>query len=187
MLAPVLVTAPEITPISLADVKKDLRVEHTDDDDQITALIAAAVGYLDGYTGILGRCLVEQTWRQEFEAFAPCLPLPLAPLMSVESVEYDDDSGSPVTVPHTDYTSVVDGGGRASVKFSSGVTASGAVRITYKAGYPTVDSKSTAPDALKIAIVVHVKMNYYALSSDERASLRRTFDTLIAPYRRNGL
>jgi hypothetical protein len=47
--------------ISLVDAKKHLRVDHGDDDDYITGLVAAAVAWLDGPAGWLGRALGVQT------------------------------------------------------------------------------------------------------------------------------
>ncbi|EGP07787.1 hypothetical protein CSIRO_2382 [Bradyrhizobiaceae bacterium SG-6C] len=55
-----LVTAPAAEPLSLADAKAFLRVEHGDDDAIITALISAARHHVEALT----RCaLITQTWR----------------------------------------------------------------------------------------------------------------------------
>lgn len=62
-MTPVLVTEPTADVVSLSDVKAHLRVTHNDEDDLIAALIAAATAYLDGWSGVLGRCIREQTWR----------------------------------------------------------------------------------------------------------------------------
>uniref|UniRef100_UPI002AFFC390 head-tail connector protein n=1 Tax=Hoeflea sp. TaxID=1940281 RepID=UPI002AFFC390 len=88
MHRPVLVTPPAILPVSLAEARLHLRVDEDADDTLITSLIGAAVDHLDGWTGILGQCLVEQEWRQDFDAFASCLSLPLGPVTSITSVDY---------------------------------------------------------------------------------------------------
>ncbi|MGD9839603.1 MAG: head-tail connector protein [Afipia sp.] len=55
-----LVTAPAAEPLSLADAKAFLRVEHGDDDAIITALVSAARHHVEA----LARCaLITQTWR----------------------------------------------------------------------------------------------------------------------------
>lgn len=193
MIAPVRTIAPEITPVTLDEVKGHLRVDHIDDDDLIQALIGAAVDHLDGWTGILGRCLVEQTWRQDFERFASCLPLPLGPVIDITSVDYANAAGDPSTVDPSDYALKVDAGGRASVALAFSVP--GPVSVVYQAGYettpaqtePVVAAKSTVPDAIKIAIILHIKMNYETLKSEERELYKRAFDALIAPYRRIGV
>lgn len=199
MNRPVLVTPPAVLPVSLDEAKAHLRIDHNDDDALITGLIGAAVAHLDGWTGVLGRCLVEQTWRQDFERLASCLSLPLGPVISISSVMAGDD-----TVDRTSYSLKTDAGGRSRVEFS-GVLVSGPVSVTYKAGYatipdvpavpgegeepgtPAIPVQSTVPDALKIAIILHITMIYEALKPEERESYQRAFDALIAPYRRIGV
>src|SRR5690606_10673336 len=70
MHRPVRVTPPAIQPVTLAEAKLHLRVDHDDEDALISNLIQAATGHLDGWTGILGHCLVEQVWRQDHDRFA---------------------------------------------------------------------------------------------------------------------
>jgi uncharacterized phiE125 gp8 family phage protein len=55
-----LLTGPADEPLSLADAKAFLRVEHDDDDSVITALIAAARNHIEALTR-LG--MMTQTWR----------------------------------------------------------------------------------------------------------------------------
>lgn len=62
-MKPRLVTPPTGPFISLEEAKKQARVFFDDDDDYIETLIAAACGHLDGYHGVLGRCVLEQTWQ----------------------------------------------------------------------------------------------------------------------------
>lgn len=63
-MKPKLVTAPANDPVTLEDVKAHLRVTwFTDDDEYIRALIKAATSYLDGYQGVLNRCIVSQAWQ----------------------------------------------------------------------------------------------------------------------------
>jgi uncharacterized phiE125 gp8 family phage protein len=196
MLAPVRTVAPEIPPVSLDEVKGHLRVDHTDDDELIKALIGAAVTHLDGWSGILGRCMVEQTWRQDFECFASCLSLPLGPVIGIVDVVYKDKHGADQTIDAANYLLRTDAGGRSRLEFATGVTVPGFVSARYRAGYPTTPAvtgddpapaKSTVPDDLKVAIVMHVKANYDRLTPEERASYDRAFKALIATKRRVGV
>jgi hypothetical protein len=76
-LTPTLVIAPVSGPVTLDEVKAHLRVDSSDEDGQIAILIAAAVGYLDGWRGILGRAIMPQTWRVTVESSgAYVLPMP---------------------------------------------------------------------------------------------------------------
>jgi uncharacterized phiE125 gp8 family phage protein len=59
-MSAVLLTAPAGEPLSLADAKAFLRVEHDDDDAITTSLIASARNHVEALT----RCgLITQTWR----------------------------------------------------------------------------------------------------------------------------
>jgi uncharacterized phiE125 gp8 family phage protein len=111
MLAPVRTVAPTEDPVTLAEAKAHVRVDHADDDSLITALIAAATNHLDGYTGILGRALITQTWRQDFAAFAPKLRLALRPVASVTSVTYFDGDNTSQTLSASIYGLFEDGAG----------------------------------------------------------------------------
>jgi uncharacterized phiE125 gp8 family phage protein len=55
-----LITGPASEPVSLAEAKEFLRVEHDADDDVIAALIAAARIHVEAQTR---RALMTQTWR----------------------------------------------------------------------------------------------------------------------------
>lgn len=91
----VLITPPTVPVVTLEEAKAHLRVDHADDDALIGGMIAAAVGHLDpAGSGWLGRALRPQTWELRLDAF-PCGPIhiPYPPLISVESVKYDDADG----------------------------------------------------------------------------------------------
>ncbi len=62
----VLVTAPTEEPVSLAEAKLHLRVDYSNDDLLIAALITAARQHAENDTG---RALVTQTWRQVLDQF----------------------------------------------------------------------------------------------------------------------
>lgn len=178
MHRPVLIDAPTMTPVSLAETKVHLRVDHTDDDALITSFIEAAVDNLDGWTGILGRCLMEQTWRQDFDAFGSCLHLPLGPVISISSVTVGGDTVDPVS-----YSLETDAGGRSRVEFD-GVSASGAASITYKAGYQAV------PPSIKVAIMLMVGnwyLNREVAQPGPATELPFGAAVLLAPYRRVGV
>ncbi|MBI1621497.1 head-tail connector protein [Aquamicrobium zhengzhouense] len=181
MHRPVLVTPPDILPVTVEDVKGYLPDTEMPD-PVIEGMIQAAVDYLDGWTGILGRCLVEQTWRQDFDAFDRELRLPLGNVISVASVTWRDRQGAVHTVPDTSYSARTDAAGRASVRFEAGfgfpsnLHESAAVAVTYKAGFPTIPAdgsdpaKSTVPQNAKLAIVLMVQnMMATAKSEDLRS------------------
>ncbi|WDR05633.1 hypothetical protein PSQ90_15410 [Devosia rhodophyticola] len=200
MHKPVLLTAPTMTPVSLAEAKVQLAVDHNEHDDMILSFIAAAVGHLDGWVGILGRCLVEQTWRQDFDSFSGCMRLPLYPVLSVTSVVASDRAGAQTTIADSDYLLMDDAAG-AFVRFKSGAVlpsdlyAIKPVAVTYKAGYatvpevpgdPAIPAQSSIPAAIKAAILIHVRLMYdaYRLGADAGPIPTDAIDALVAPFRR---
>lgn len=59
-MSAILLTAPAVEPVSLAEAKAFLRVEHNDDDDLIGALAAGSRIHVEAQTR---RALVTQSWR----------------------------------------------------------------------------------------------------------------------------
>lgn len=75
-------------PISLADVKNQLRIEHDFEDAFLRySLIPAAVEYVEARTS---RQLAPATWRFTVSEFKNPIPIPLPPLRSVDSIRYVD-------------------------------------------------------------------------------------------------
>lgn len=198
MYRPVLVTPPAIKPVSLAEAKAHCRAtDFTDDDSTLTALIGAATSYLDGWTGILGRCLVEQTWRQDFCSFCSCMPVPLFPVISITSVNYFDSTGAEQTVDPANYSLQANDLG-AYVRFVDAFSMPGlrsddpAVSVTYKAGYANGGTDpnftSTIPDPIKHAILLLVSHWYQnrdaVVIGQQPTELPMAVAALIAPYRR---
>lgn len=86
-----LVTAPTGTPISLAEAKIHLIVEHSDDDTLISAYISQAVEFVEQYTGLF---LMPQTWRYHFDCIiGDELEIEAYNVLTVESVSHKQASG----------------------------------------------------------------------------------------------
>lgn len=88
---PVVITPPSGPLVPLSDLKQHLRVLHDDDDALIMSYEAAAVSWLDGYSGVLGRAIQSQVWREAFPGWG-CLRLAL-PDVSAVTVTYNDANG----------------------------------------------------------------------------------------------
>ena len=198
MLAPIRVTPPDITPVSLADVKAHLRVDHTEDDAMIGALLTAATERVAGWSGILGRCLVELTWQQDFSCFADCLRLPLAPALSVDSSTYFDGENAQQTLDASVYALFSDSrspyvGLKPDQSWPGSYSRRDAISVTFKAGYATtpesgeLPAQSAVPEPIKLAIILQVKLNYDPLEPAVRESYQRAIDALVAPFRRVGV
>jgi len=182
MYRPVLVTAPTDTPVSLEEVAAQLRETSEDEDERLEGFIAEAVAYLDGWTGILGRCIFTQTWRQDFDWFNQCLRLPLFPVASIASVEYIDTSDVSQTISASDYALLHDETGAyvrfdADYAFPSVTSENGPrVKVTYVAG------EAMPPADIKAAMLLYADMRFDG--DDDRDSKWNAFHRLIGKYRR---
>lgn len=97
-----LITAPAVEPVLLAAAKLHLRVDHTADDDLITALITAA---REGAEHMTGRALITQTWERVLDAFPPGgVDLGKPPVASITSITYIDAAGAEQVLDPADYT-----------------------------------------------------------------------------------
>lgn len=194
MLAPVRTTAPATTPVSLTEAKLHLRVDHNDDDTLITSLIQAATDHLDGWAGILGRCLVTQSWRQDFCDWPACriLRLPF-PDVTEATVKYFDDGNTENPVADAMVAVLSDTRG-SFVRFSDAFTYPGlyddradAVQVTITAGYGDAAAVPTAIRAAILLLVGHWYANREAASAEAIEALPMAVDALLAPYRRVGV
>lgn len=192
MHAPVLVTPPAAAPLTLDEVKAQIRTDSSDEDALLTILIAAAVAYLDGWTGILGRCMVTQTWRRSFDDLARCLRLPL-PASNISSITVQASDGTQSTVAGSNYTLQEDELGsfvrfKDSYSFPSDLYETKAVAVTFTAGFGTA---ADVPADLKIAMLMligHWFSNRETVNiGNIVSSLPFGFDAFVSKYRRIGV
>lgn len=193
-LPPELVTAPSVKPISLAEAKAHLRVDHGLDDALIERAIDAATGHLDGYGGILGRALLAQRWRQFF-SFWPasrCLPLRLAPVTAIVEIRARAADGSESVIDPASYR-LLAGASRPEVLISLAASlpalehAPDAVAVTYDAGYGTTAEIVPAPIRQAMLLMVGDMYRFtdtVALGAAGAVPMSATVDRLLAPYRR---
>jgi uncharacterized phiE125 gp8 family phage protein len=186
-----LVTAPTELPVTLTEAKAHLRVDHGDEDALIELYLNAAVSHLDSYSGILGRCMVSQTWALSYDTFPDgAMQIPLGNLISVTSVEYaDPDSGVMTTWSSVNYdvdTQDINGWIKPVDDWPTHMETMNAVKVTFVAGY---GAASAVPAALKSAILLlvgHWYTNREAVMVGESvAELPLAVSALVAPFRMN--
>lgn len=130
---------PYTEPVSLAQAKRQLRVDTTDDDTLITSLIVAARQFVENACSV---CLVASTYQQMNDGF-PCVSLfqlNYPPLRSVTSIQYIDTAGTTQTLSTSKYT--VDNGvlpGQVYLSYAQVWPATrcipNSVLINFQAGY----------------------------------------------------
>lgn len=190
MHRPILVTAATVLPVLVDDVKLALRVDGSDLDADIDRLIRSAVAHYEGWSGVLGISLVEQTWRQDFDRFEQRMPLPVGPVTEIVSVTYLNAAGSPSTIDASNYALKQDAGGRFFVRFindfstPSDLYEEAAVSIEYKAGWPLgEDDASTVPTDIKTAIILFVQKHVDEAARESSVMLDRIERDLASKYR----
>ena len=122
----------------------------------------AAQGYMDGPFGILGFCLVTQTWTIKLPYFPDeGIPLPAGPVQSVTSVTYTDTNGTSTVLASSAYT-VVGIGDRSGASIVPAYSTCWpttrdvpeAVTVVFVAGVGTASAATTAyPDAVTLGLL----------------------------------
>lgn len=178
-----------VEPISVTDMKAHLRVDISDDDSYIGALITAARQYLEEITG---RALITQTWRYSFNQWYEWeIELPrAAPLQSVSSIQYYDVNNALQTLDSAVYqvdTDVDPGRIRPlwGQIWPSVYYRMAAIQVTFVAGYGDAASNVPAPLIQAIRFLVgHWYENRASVDTDVKAAIKvpDTFAALVAPY-----
>ncbi|QEU08765.1 head-tail connector protein [Paracoccus yeei] len=164
-----LVVPPADLPVSLSEARKQCRVDHDGEDDLITAYVEAAVSHLDGYRGILGRCLITQDWRMDLACLPAVLRLPFPDAVVVAATFTDAAAGAIAWLPHESLAPSV---WRASAGWGRPAS------VIIRAGFgPAAED---VPRALQVAIL-QVVGHWY----DNRAAgdFPGSAEALISPFR----
>lgn len=178
MISPTLITAPDPV-VTVAEAKARTRIDHDADDEMLADIIAEATAYLDGWSGILGRALGEQTWEIALDKFpVKEIRLPLGPVLSVTSVKYTDPDGLEQTVDPADYEvddRPVEGWVVPTAEWPTLMDTINAVRVRWVAG----SSDLTRIKRLILVLTTH----YY----DNRDAPLPDLSALAGPLRRVGI
>jgi len=174
-------TPPAGEPVTLADAKAQLKLDTSDDDALVTALIIAARARAEWHTG---RALLTQSWTLWLDAWPPggVVDIPLPPLRSVTSVTTfaRDDAPSLLDPART----IVDlAGNRIALRPTTVLPPLlrniNAIAIAFSAGY---GGASDVPQGLKSAILALVAF-LYEHRGEAPADLPQDVAALLAPYR----
>jgi len=201
-----LVTAPAVEPITVAEVKSQLRITGTDDDAQIDLYIQAAREQCETYTGI---ALITQVWNLTLDHWptarepwwdgvrqgsigdlssssrASDIMLPRYPLQSVDAINADGES---VVVATTFITDTQQMPGRLVLKFGQIfpdiIDRANAIDIQYTAGYGAASTDVPAP--LRLALIQMASHLYEhrgdgcsTVDAMEKSGAKNMFDSYI--------
>lgn len=129
------ITPPEDEPLTLPEVKANLRIVNPDEDDDVERMIRAARQMAEER---LNRALMPQTLAFGADGFCGALKVPRPPLIEIESLTYIDSDGTPQTL--TGYL-VDEFADPPTISAAPGASwpatraQAGAVVVQYQAGY----------------------------------------------------
>lgn len=188
-LKPVRTIAPAAEVVTLPQLKSHCRVDFTDDDADLQAFLETAIEALDGYSGILGRALINQTWRQDASRFCDMMRLPLEPLVSIASVTYYDADNVQQTLSTDVYGSYTDARGpfialKVGQFWPTVYDRADAVSITFIVGFGP--AATDVPARLRNAIKLHAAHLYDHRGMDAPSDYTKshTYLRLIKPFQR---
>lgn len=94
--------APASAPVTSAESKADLKIEHSDEDALISSLILAATEYAEQ---VSGKALITQTWAYSVRSVSgnQALYLPVTPVQSISSISYFDTNNDSQTLTVSDF------------------------------------------------------------------------------------
>lgn len=188
MLALTEVTAPPVEPIGLEEAKDHLRVDHTDEDALIDALILTARQRVETHTG---RALITQTWDWSLDRFSQSrepLRAPKPPLQSITSIQYYDNNDVQQTLATTVYqVDAVNQPARITLadgqQWPNTFNRLNAVTIRFVAGYGATGNFVPWPiKAAMLLIIGHFYCHRDEVSTRTPYKLPFGVDALLHPY-----
>jgi uncharacterized phiE125 gp8 family phage protein len=180
-----ILNGPAVEPLSLAEAKRFLRIDHGDDDALVQSLIKAARQRIEARTG---RALIAQDWRIVTDAWPSGgrLALPVLPARAVAAVRVIDWLGAAQAFSPPVYNLVA--GTEPPVLDASALPQPGKARdgieIDVAAGYGP--SAADVPEPLRQAMRLMIAHAYAATGPDGRKPAGpepSEIRDLLAPYR----
>ena len=181
-------TVAPVAAVTLAEAKAHLRVLDDAEDSLIQAYLDAAVAWLDGPKGVLGQCIMTQTWTIRLVGWSDPVLLPVEPVQSV-AITYRDAAETAQTLSPLLYD-VAQAFGASPALFPSlsmgwpglGNATRWPVTVTVVAG------RTVCPTDIRMAVLLmtgHWYQNREAVVAGTTvADLPMAVDALIAPFRR---
>ena len=150
-------SAPAKLPVTIDDVRQQLRIDGDDETAAMDRLLRAATAAVDG-RGALGRPMITQSWAQW--CYNPTeVRVKMVPFQSLTSVQYYDSAGTLQTDTLSNYEAV-GAGDRVWIRPKDGFEwpeqedRPDALKITYVAGYG--DNPSDVPESVRQAVLLLV-------------------------------
>jgi len=183
---PELILGPAAEPLTLAEAKAFLRIDHTEEDGVIAMLLTAARQMVESATG---RILLWQTWRVTLDAWpaSGVLLAPLSPVSALLAARVHGADGAVLPLAPDLFTVAADRTPALIAMDPARLPAPGRMRggieLDLRLGYGA--SAEAVPGDLRHA--VRLLLAHFFEHRDERAGgmmLPQAVDSLLRPYRR---
>lgn len=186
--SPTVIVQPFTEPVTLEEIKEQLRIDFNDNDASLSSMIRGGRQWVEKQTGL---ALVDQTLQIMMDAY-PCdnvIQL-TPPVITIVSFEYTDDNGSYQSLNALDYVLDTSIFSRIIPAYGISWTATryqaNSIRVRWRAGFvedasPT-ESLTLVPEPLRQAILLHAQAMYERENIDV---LLKTAELLCQPYRVN--
>lgn len=183
-------TAPDTEPVTAAEAKNWLKVDHSADDDLISSLITAARQAVEEYTGIkLYTQVITEKWdrlpssNKVYNQFG-AISLSTWPVQSIDSISYVDDAGDSQTWSSSNYTTdLAARPARISPAFDAHWPTvrfqMSAFTVVYTAGY---SSTANIPDTIKTAMRLMIT-HWYDNRTDSVRKMPMASEVILQPYK----
>jgi uncharacterized phiE125 gp8 family phage protein len=185
-MTPVLLAGPALEPLTLEETRLWLRLDSSDEDQLVLALIRAARSAVEQATR---RALISQRWRLRLDRWPAerCVKLPLSPILTLDAVRIFDAAGTPSLASlsgfHIDQSRgarlVCDAAPQAPGRIANGI------EIDVTAGFGA--APSDVPEPLRMAMRLLVAHWYEhrgdALHEDRIAHLPPGVAAAVTPWR----
>lgn len=185
-----ILTPPKAEPLTLADIKAQLKIDANDEDDLLTSLITTARLHLEAETGL---CLMTQKLRLYLDDWpnSEVIQIARGPVQTIDAVTVYDENGAPVQASLQDH--LLDGQARPARLWLRNPPLPGrpinGIEIDFTAGFG--DAATNVPDTLRRALSLHVAAMYayrgVVAPADQPAALPLGYERLIAPFCRRSL
>lgn len=180
-----LLAGPAAEPLTRAEAKAWLRIDHDAEDTLIDALIPAARRLVEVETG---RALMEQSWRFSLDAWPlrGLIPAPVSPVREILAATVEAADGTAAALPEGALALVSDRA-PALIRVDRALTPAparphGGIVITLKAGYGP-DAADVPADLVQAVRLVLGHFYEHRDGPGEATRLPAAALALIAPYR----
>lgn len=182
------ITPPASLPVTLAQMKQHLRIDHDADDTYLTELADAATRHVEATSG---HALIDRTLRQyvdQSDVNNRCVQISAWPVRAIVAVTAYDRLGDPLLLDAAD-SSLKLQGGKACIFFDAGVSAidmTNGLEVDFLAGHGEsgIDVPANIIRAILVLIAHWYEFRGVMTAGDASGLIPQGLDRLLAPVRR---